>query len=321
MKRISFVAPCLNEEDNVGILYERIRNVFEGLEGYDFDILFMDNASTDRTVERLRALAAADKRVRVIVNMRNFGPWRSPLYGLLQLTGDAMILICSDLQDPPELVVDFIREWEKGYKIVAAVKKQSEESWLMAQVRKTYYGIVARIAEFPQLRNFTGYGLYDREVIDLVRSTGDHYIYLRGLIAEMGYDIAQVPYDRPARKHGRTKHSLYGLYIQAMNGITTQSKVPLRVCAFLGFILSTLSLLSAFGYFALKLIFWNSFVIGLAPIVIGLFFFASVQLFFLGVIGEYIGAIHTRLFQKWLVIERERINLPPLEHKPPQAEE
>lgn len=308
MKRITFVAPCFNEVDNVAVLYERIVKTFDCLPNYTFDIIFSDNASTDGTVAVLRTLAANDPRVKVIVNMRNFGPWRSPLHALTQADGDAVIVISTDLQDPPELVKDFVLQWEKGYKVVAGVKAKIEETYLKRFLRKTYYDVMDAIAETPHIKNFTGYGLFDREVVNLLLSTGTHFFYTRGLIAEMGYDIAEVPFDKPARVHGVSKNSIYGLYVEAMNGVTAQSKFPLRLSALLGFVMGAVSLFVAVAYFIYKLVHWDSFSVGQAPLVIGLFFLGSVQLFFLGVIGEYIGAIHSRVFQKWLVVERERIN-------------
>lgn len=310
MKRITFVAPCFNEESNVGVLYERIVKTFEQLPGYTFDIIFSDNASTDGTVAVLRQIAAKDPRVKVIVNMRNFGPWRSPLHAMHQADGDAVVVINTDLQDPPELVPEFIKKWEEGYKVVAAVKTQTADSLLISLLRKAYYKLMDAISDSPHISNFTGYGLYDIEVAKLILSTGHHQLYVRGLIGEMGYDIATVPFNRPPRKFGRSTNSFYKLYVEAMNGITAQSKLPLRISALLGFALSCLSLITAGTYFLYKLIYWDSFTVGQAPLVIGLFFLGSVQLFFLGVIGEYIGAIHSRLFQNWLVIERERINFP-----------
>lgn len=310
MKRITFVAGCFNEEKNVAILYERIVKTFEQLPGYTFDIIFSDNASTDGTVDVLREIAAHDARVKVIVNMRNFGPWRSPLNALHQANGDAVVPICTDLQDPPELVEQFVRKWEEGFKIVLGKKEKTADSILMGLTRRCYYWLVDSISDTPQVRDATGYGLLDRDVVKWILSTGDHFFYMRGLIAETGFDLALVPYHRPARQHGVTKNSLYDLYVQAMNGITAQSKLPLRLSALLGFVLSCCSLLTGLIYLIYKLVYWDSFSVGQAPIVIGIFFLGSVQLFFLGLIGEYIGAIHTRLFQRWLVIERERINFP-----------
>lgn len=309
MKTISIVTHCYNEQDNVRPLHDRTRAVLESLgAGYRWEHIFIDNASTDRTVEVLKELASKDKRVKVIVNARNFGVIRSPLHALFQAKGDAIVSICADLQDPPELIPDFVREWEMGHLIVAAVKKGSRESPVMYAIRKLYYRILNRISETQLINDFTGFGLYDRKVIELVRNTGDHDVYFRGLVAEMGYPIARVEYVRPVRQHGFTKNRLYDLYDQAMRGIVKHSKVPLRLTTFTGFVVGLLSALVALGYLIYKLVYWDSFSVGMAPVVIGLFFFSSVQLVFLGMLGEYIGAIHGRLFQTWLVIERERIN-------------
>jgi glycosyltransferase involved in cell wall biosynthesis len=280
----------------------------ETLPQYDYEHLFIDNASTDRTVEILKEIAARDKRVKIIVNMRNFGACRSPLHALFQTRGDAVIPLAADFQDPPDLIPAFVKKWEEGYKIVAAVKKGSQESMLTAAVRKLYYRLLCRLTESELIKDFTGFGLYDRRVIDLIRSTGDHYPYFRGLVTEMGYPIARVEYVRPVRKHGLSKNRFYDLYAEAMSGIVNHSKVPLRLATFTGFVVAFLSLLTSTGYFVYKLIYWSDFNVGLAPLVIGLFFFSAVQLIFLGILGEYLGSIHTRTFQKWLVIEKERIN-------------
>jgi len=309
MKLISILTPCYNEEENVREVYARVKGIFDNLGVYRYEHIFIDNASRDRTAAILKEIAAKDRNVKVIINNRNFGPYRSPMYAIFQTKGDAVIPLASDLQDPPEMIPDFLKKWEEGYKVVAAVKKQSLESSVMQALRKVYYHLIAYLSEdAEQIRNFTGYGLYDREVIDLIMSTGDHYPYVRGLICDMGYDIAKLEYVRPERKRGFSKNSLYDLYVQAMNGITHHSKMPLRFATFAGFFMAIISILIAFGYGIYKLVYWQSFTLGLAPLVIGLFFFASVQLIFLGIIGEYIGAIYGRLFQKWLVIERERIN-------------
>lgn len=308
MKTISISVPCYNEEENVEELYRRVREIFKQLPGYRYELLFIDNASTDQTVRKLKAIALDDRNVKIIVNMRNFGVMRSPLHGMFQTTGDAVMGMCADLQDPPELIPEFVKKWEQGYKIVAAVKKQTDELWLMAILRKCYYRTLCYISETELIKDFTGYGLYDRCVIELVRSTGDQYPYFRGLICEMGYPIARVEYVRPERKRGFTKNRFYDLYSQAMIGVVNHSKVPLRLATFTGFIVAFISLTVAFGYGVYKLLFWESFTIGMAPIVIGLFFLGAVQLIFLGILGEYLGAMHTRMFQKWLVIEKERVN-------------
>jgi glycosyltransferase involved in cell wall biosynthesis len=309
MKLISVVTPCYNEEENVRALYERVRAVFAGLPQYRLEHLFIDNASQDATVAILREIARGDKSVKVIVNTRNFGPYRSPAYGTFQASGAAIIPVACDLQDPPELIPAFLAKWEEGFKVVAAIKAKSEGSPVMQFLRRVYYDTVASVAEDTELiRNFSGFGLFDREVIRLIRSTNDHYPYIRGLITDMGFPVARVEYIRPERKRGFSKNSLYDLYCQAMNGITHHSKMPLRLATFVGFFLAALSIAIGFGYGVYKVVYWNSFSVGIAPLVIGIFFFSGIQLMFMGVIGEYIGAIYGRLFQRWMVIEKERIN-------------
>jgi glycosyltransferase involved in cell wall biosynthesis len=308
MKRISVVTPCYNEEGNVKALYEAVRSVFDKLGKYDFEHIFIDNASADRTQAILKEMAAQDKRVKVIINMRNFGVWRSPVHALYQARGAAIVPMCADFQDPPDLIPAFLEQWEQGYKVVAAVKKGSKEGFVMRTLRKMYYRLLCKLSDVELIKDFTGYGLYDKHVIDLVKSTGDHYPYVRGLISEMGYPVGRVEYVRPTRKSGLTKHRLYDLYSQAMNGIVNHSKVPLRLATFVGFFVAILSIFSGLAYGAYKLFFWDSFNVGVAPALIGGFLFTGVQLMFLGVLGEYVGAMHSRMFQNWLVIEKERLN-------------
>jgi len=308
MKLISVVTACYNEEENITEVYRRVKEVMEGFPDYRYEHLFIDNASTDRTVDILRDIAAKDVNVKVIVNSRNFGHIRSPFHGLLQATGDAVISIVADLQDPPAMIADFIKKWEEGYKIVVGVKKQSRESRWMFWIRKLFYCVIGKLSEIRQIPNFTGFGLYDRHVMDILRQMEDPYPYFRGLICEIGYDIAEIEYTQPVREKGRTKNSFYALFDMALLGITNHSKVPLRIASMFGFIVSIISAFLGFIYFLYKLAFWDRFTLGLAPLIIGLFFFASVQLFFIGVIGEYIGSIHTQVKKRPLVIEKERIN-------------
>lgn len=310
MKQISIVAPCLNEEENVAILHARIQAVFDKLDDYDYELIFIDNASSDATVERVRAIVARDPRVRLIVNARNFGHIRSPIHAFMQSGGDACIVMASDLQDPPELLPEFITKWEAGYRIVVGMKPQSLESPLMFALRRLYYRLIGRISEVRLIPNFTGFGLYDRTVVDYLRRIDDPYPYFRGIIADIGYEYAVIPYVQPRRERGITKNNFYTLYDMAMLGITSYSKVPLRLATMVGFTLSLLSLLVAFGYFIAKLAMWDNFSLGMAPMVIGLFFFSSVQLFFIGILGEYIGAIHTQVLKRPLVVEKERVNFP-----------
>jgi glycosyltransferase involved in cell wall biosynthesis len=305
---ISVVTPCFNEEGNVEPLYERIRAVFAALPAYRYEHLFIDNASTDRTVERIKRLAAADPNVKLIVNCRNYGHIRSPLHAFFQAGGDAVIVMVSDLQDPPELIPEFIARWEAGFKVVIGVKAETEERWPMSALRRLYYRTLNRLSDTPLIDNFTGFGLYDREVVDTVRRTEDNYPYFRGLIADLGYARAEIPYRYGQRGSGITKNNFLSLYDTAILGITSHSKLPLRIATLAGFALSLLSLLISLGYLIAKIAFWDSFAFGMAPILIGVFFFSSVQLFFIGLVGEYILAIHGQVLKRPLVIEKERIN-------------
>lgn len=305
---ISVVTACYNEEANVEEMYLQIKQVFEKLKTYKYEHIFIDNASKDRTVEILRAIAHKDKKVKVIVNARNFGHIRSPYYGLLQGSGDAVIALASDLQDPPSLIPDFIRKWEEGYKIVVGVKSKSRENPVILAMRKLYYKLVGRLSDVELIKNFTGFGLYDKKIVEILRDIDDPYPYFRGLICDIGFEHARIEYTQPQRKHGITKNNFYTLYDLAMLGITSHSKIPLRLAAMLGFFSSFVSLMVAMIYLVYKLVFWNSFSVGIAPMVIGVFFYASVQLFFIGIIGEYIGSIHTQVQKRPLVVEKERIN-------------
>jgi polyisoprenyl-phosphate glycosyltransferase len=308
LRLVSVITPCFNEEENVRELYEKVRDVFDKLGKYRYEHIFIDNASTDKTVETLRQIAAVDRCVKVIVNQRNFGPVRSPHHAFLQAAGDAVISLSADLQDPPSLIPAFLERWEQGFKVVVGVKRTSKESWAMFLVRTLYYRLLHRLSEVTLIQHATGFGLFDKAFVDLVRGLEDPYPYTRGLIAEFGFECATIPYDQPVRKRGISKHNFYTLYDVAMVGITSHSKLPLRIATIVGFALSVLSLLVAAGYFVYKLIFWNSFPVGIAPMVIGLFLSFSVQLFFLGVLGEYIAIIHTRVMKRPLVVEKERIN-------------
>lgn len=308
-KLITIMTPCFNEALNVRELHRRVVAMAEGLPEYEFDHLFIDNASTDGTVDVLRAMAAEDESVKVIVNARNFGHIRSPFHALLQAQGDAVGVLFADLQDPPELFVEMIREWEKGYPVVAAIKATSEENGLMYRVRTAYYRLVARLTNVDVLEHFTGFGLYDRSVVELIRTQfHDPYPYFRGMIAELGAPYAKVFYNQRRRERGITKNNFYTLYDNAMLGITNLSKVPLRLVIFGGFVSAIISFLLGMFYLAYKLVFWSSFQVGVAPLVLGLFFLGSVQLIALGIIGEYVGAIHTTVLNRPMVTEKERIN-------------
>jgi glycosyltransferase involved in cell wall biosynthesis len=307
-RKLAVVTPCYNEEENAEPMYEAIRDVMARYPQYDYDHIYIDNCSTDGTVPILRRLAAADKRVKVILNARNFGHIRSPYHGLLQATGDAVIYMASDFQDPPEMIPRLIAEWEKGAKIVLGVKAKSKEAALFYAIRTAYYRVVARLSDIDLNENSTGFGLYDRAAVEVLRKIDDPYPYFRGLISEIGFEPAKIPFTQPRRPRGITKNNFYTLYDIAMLGIIKHSKVPLRLATMSGFALATLSLLVALGYLVYKLLFWQTFSAGMAPAVIGLFLFCSVQLFFIGILGEYIGVILTHVRKLPLVVEKERIN-------------
>lgn len=309
MKKITIVSPCYNEEKNLHAVYQEVKKQFdENLKQYDYEHIFIDNASTDDSPNILRELASQDNRVKVIFNSRNFGHIRSPMYGLYQGSGDAIILLVSDLQDPPNLIPELIAKWEAGNKIVVAIKRESEESAVMFAIRTLYYNIINKISETKLAKNYTGFGIYDKKVIQILQSFDDPYPYLRGLIFKVGFQTDHIYYIQPKRKRGVTKNNFYTLYDLAMLGICTHSKVPLRFFTISGFIIAALSILISLLYLILKLIFWNSFSLGIAPLVISLFFFSAVQIFSIGIIGEYIGVILTKITKEPLVIEKERLN-------------
>jgi len=304
MPFISIVSPCFNEELNVQELYEQVRDAIRSLPGYTYEHIFIDNASTDGTVAVLKSIAREDPNVKIIVNTRNFGHIRSPQHALLQTSGEAVIGMAADLQDPPSLIPEFIRKWEQGYKLVFGVKPESEANWLFYRLRKAYYETLSRIANIKLVKNFTGFGLYDRQVIELLRAIDDPYPYFRGLVADLGFEAATIEFRQPMRKHGLTHNNLFTLYDIAMLGITSYSKLPLRLATMLGFMMSLSSFLVALGYLVMKLIYWYRFSFGQAPLLIGIFFLGSVQLLFIGIVGEYIGAIYTQVQHRPLVIEK-----------------
>lgn len=309
MKTITLVSGCYNEEENLPELFRRVWAVTAKFPQYNWEYIIIDNCSTDGTAGVLRAAAAADKRIKVIFNIRNFGHIRSPCHAIQQARGDAVVFLASDLQDPPEFIEQFIPKWEEGWKVVAAIKNESEESPLFFAARRLYYRLVASLADVDLLRNFTGFGLYDQKVIELMRASEDPYPYLRGQISEFGFPVARIPFVQPRRRRGFSKNNFYTLFDMAMLGFTNHTKVPLRLASMAGFLMSMLCLGVSLGYFIYKLFNWDSFSLGTAPVVVGLFFIGSVQLFFIGVIGEYIGAIHTKVTKRPLVVERERLNL------------
>ena len=307
-KKISVVTPCFNEEENVELLYKKVKAEFDKLEDYEYEHIFIDNASTDNTVNILREIAKNDNNVKIIVNSRNFGHIRSPHHGLMQGSGDATLLMVSDLQDPPELIPDFIKEWEQGNDLVIGVKKESAESKSMFLIRKCYYNLVTKLSETKLEKNFYGFGLYDKKIIDILKSIPEPYPYLRGLLMEIGFNVSRIYYKQPVRHRGITSNNFFSLYDIAMLGICSHSKVPLRIATISGFILSFISFVIGFCYLILKLIFWNDFPLGTAPILIGMFLFGSIQLFFIGLVGEYVSHLVTKSSKFPLVIEKERVN-------------
>jgi glycosyltransferase involved in cell wall biosynthesis len=307
-KLVSIVTPCFNEEENVEKLYLAVKAEFGKLPQFRYEHIFIDNNSSDKTVHILKGLASIDPNVKVIINSRNFGHIRSPFYGLIQGTGDAVMLVVADLQDPPELIPEFIEKWVNGHEIVIGVKAHSLETPLMFMVRKTYYHLINRLSEIELAKNYTGFGLYDKKIINILKELNDPYPYFRGIILELGFNVARISYTQPARKRGITKNNFYTLYDMAMLGICNHSKIPLRFATILGFSFSLISFFVAFAYIIAKLIYWDQFALGIAPIVIGIFLISSIQLFLLGIVGEYIGWIFTRVSNKKLVYEKERVN-------------
>lgn len=311
MKKISIVASCYNEETNLDELYARVSEQFDKFKDkYDFEFILVDNGSTDNTAQKLRELAAKDKRVKVIINSRNFGHIRSPFNAIKSASGDAVISIASDLQDPPELISDLIEKWEQGNKVVLLQKKDSEENFLIYKLRQLYYKILYKITDtgVELAQNCTGSGLIDKCVVDIVKKNDDPYPYYRGLVCEVGFERAYVQFSQPVRKRGMSANNFYTLYDMGMTGLVKNSKVPLRIMAIIGFTMSVITFAMSVFYLIWKLINWYTFTMGMAPIIISITFLGSVQLFCLGLLGEYIAAIYTRIDNKPLVIEKERIN-------------
>jgi glycosyltransferase involved in cell wall biosynthesis len=307
MKKISILTPTYNEETNVEIIYKRIKYEMTKLVQYEYEHIFIDNDSNDSTFKILKDIASIDNNVKIIANVRNFGHIRSPFHGILQCEGDAVITIASDLQDPTELIPVFIKKWEEGFKIIIGVKTESKENKIMFIIRKIFYNLIEKLSETKQIKNFTGFGLYDKNFIEVLRSLNEPYPYFRGLVSEFGYDVHEVEYIQPIRINGKTKNNFYTLYDIAMLGFVSYSKIPLRLSIFVGFIFSIISFIVAILYFILKFLYWDSFKLGFAPLIIGIFFLAGIQLFFLGIIGEYISVIFTQVKQRPHVVEKTRI--------------
>ena len=308
MKHISVMTPCYNEEGNIRNIYTAVKEQFDKMPQYTYEHIFIDNYSTDNSRKILRELAAEDSNVKVILNARNFGPNRSGSYGMLQGTGDALICIVCDLQDPPEMIPTFLQKWEEGYKVVLGQKTKSKENPLMFQVRKLYYKIMERLSETEHLTNVTGYGLFDKEVLDMIKWMDDPDPYIRGLVTQLGYKWCLVEYTQQERTSGKSSYNFNRYFDFAITGLTHVSKKPLRIVTLVGLIMSAISFVIAFIYLVFKLVHWYEFDMGTAPILIGVFLLGSVQLACLGVIGEYIGAILTKVTKRPMVVEEERIN-------------
>lgn len=309
MKKISILIPCYNEQENVVPMSNAIKELFETeLTNYDYELLFIDNDSSDNTRPLLREICSKNSHVKAIFNAKNFGQFNSPYYGMLQTTGDCTISMVCDFQDPVELIPQYIREWENGYKIVIGIKTSSKENRVMYHLRSLYYKMIKKFSDVEQIEHFTGSGLYDKEFIEVLRNLNDPTPFLRGIVAELGFKRKEIPYEQPQRRAGKTHNNFASLYDAAMLSITSYTKVGLRLCTFFGIFCGVISVIFGIVYLVLKIIFWNSFAAGMAPMLIGMFLLGAVQLFFIGFIGEYILSINKRVMNRPLVIEEERIN-------------
>lgn len=309
MKKISALIPCFNEAENVVPISEAVVNIFQKeLPNYDYEIIFIDNDSKDRTRELLRKICSENPRIKAIFNAKNFGQFNSPYYGLLQTSGDCTILLCADFQDPVELIPKFVNEWEKGYKIIIGQKTTSKENKLIYYLRSCYYKMIRKFSDVEQIEHFTGFGLYDREFIEVLKELDDPIPFLRGIVAEFGYKRKIIPYEQQKRRAGKTSNNFLKLYDAAMLSFTSYTKIGLRVCTFIGFGCAIFSFIIALVYLILKIVFWDTFVAGTAPILIGMFFLGAIQLIFMGVLGEYVLSINQRVMKRPLVIEEERMN-------------
>ena len=303
------MVPCYNEEENVVPLSEAIIATLEkDLPEYDYEILFIDNCSKDKTREKLILLCSKNKKIKAIFNTKNFGQFNSPYYGLCQTTGDCTICLCADFQDPIDMIPKFVHEWENGYKIVCGIKTSSKENKIMYFLRGVYYKAIKKMSEVEQIEQFTGFGLYDKSFIQVLRDLKDPTPFLRGIVAELGPERKEIPYEQQERRAGKTSNNWYRLYDAAMLSFTSYTKIGLRLATFIGFGLSAVSVVIAIIYFILKLLHWNDFPAGMTPILLGVFVIGSMQLFFIGLLGEYIMNMNARLMNRPLVIEQERIN-------------
>ena len=307
MKKISVLTPTYNEEENIVMLCKKIKDEFKGL-NYDYEHVVIDNNSSDNTISIIKKLCQNDKNLKLIVNNKNYGHLNSPYYGLMQTSGDATILMASDFQDPPELISKYIKLWEKGHKVILAQKNQSDENFLIKNVRKFYYKFLSKISDTNLTINTTGAGLFDKSIIGLLRKIDDPIPYLRGLVCELEGDIKLLKFDQPKRILGKTKNNLFSLIDVGLLGLVKHSKIPLRLMVIFGMLASIVSILVSIVFLFYKLFYWDSFDLGVAPIIVGLFFISAIQIFLLGLLGEYISVLlsHTRKLP--LVIEKERIN-------------
>lgn len=309
MKTISVVVPCYNEEENVRPLADALREMFKNdLGDYKYEIIFIDNDSQDTTREIIRSMCEEDKGIKGIFNAKNFGQFNSPYYAMLQSTGDCTILMAADFQDPVEMIPQYVREWENGYKIVIGIKKSSQENKFMYWLRGCYYKLIKKLSDVEQIEQFTGFGLYDKKFIKVLRELDDPTPFLRGIVAELGFRRKEIPYEQPKRRAGKTSNNLYRLFDAAMLSITSYTKVGLRLATIAGSVCCGISLLVALAYLVMKLIYWDRFAAGMAPLLIGMCFLGSVQIFFIGLVGEYILTINSRVMKRPLVVEEERLN-------------
>lgn len=309
MKKISVLIPCYNELENIIPISEAIVAVMvDQLSQYDYELIFIDNYSTDGTREKLRAICAVNKKIKTILNAKNFGQFNSPYYGMCQTSGDCTITLCADFQDPVELIPEFVKEWESGYKIVCGIKTSSKENKFVRLLRNMYYKMIKKMSQVEQIEHFTGFGLYDCSFIDVLRSLKDPTPFLRGIVAELGFKRKDVQYEQQKRRAGTTHNNWYSLYDAGMLSITSYTKIGLRLATIFGFVFSFLAVVVSIIYFILKIMYWDKFPVGIAPILIGMFLLGSIQIFFIGFIGEYILTINTRIMNRPLVIEEERIN-------------
>lgn len=311
MKKISVMVPCYNEKENVVPISEAIVKELETtLPEYDYELLFIDNCSTDGTRDLLRMICAKNPKIKAILNARNFGQFNSPYYGMCQTTGDCTITMCCDFQDPVEMIPRFVREWENGYMIVSAIKTSSKENGFIYFLRTVYYKLIKKMSSVEMIEHFTGFGLYDKSFIELLKTLDDPIPFVRGIVAEFGYKRKEIEYEQPKRRAGKTHNNWYSLYDAAMLSITSYTKVGLRLATFGGFLCGAISFVVAIIYLVLKIVNWESMQAGIAPAVIGTFLMGSAQLFFIGLLGEYIMNINTRVMHRPLVVEEERINFP-----------